>query len=99
MTVQSEMAERRNPDRSVTNFSPSLLFPDREGIRIDWCRVWAANCGAPAADAFCQSQGMGNAVSFAVKADVPLTIVTSSKRICRHQGCEAFEWVDCGARK
>jgi hypothetical protein len=43
---------------------------------------------------------MGNAVSFAVKADVPLTILTSSKRrICLHLGCKAFERVDCGTRK
>lgn len=97
--VHSDMTTRSNPDGSVTYFSPTLVFPDREGIRVDWCRDWAANCGAPAADAFCHSQGMGNAASFDVKADVPLTIVISSRRICRQQGCKTFERVDCGARK
>ncbi|WP_109481459.1 hypothetical protein [Paraburkholderia sp. C35] len=96
--VQSAMSQVRNADGSVNYSSPSFVFPDGESIRVDACHDWAANCGAPAADTFCQSQKMGNAVSFDTQSNVPMTIVLSSRRICRGQGCTALAHVTCHPR-
>jgi hypothetical protein len=97
--TQSQMSWQNHPDGGVTYSFPTVLFADREGLPLDWCHDWAANCGAPAADAFCQSKGKGNAVSFDVKDNVPVTIVLSSKQVCLHQGCKTFQRIACGPRK
>lgn len=95
--VLSVMVKQGGANGTVTYFSPTLKLPGGDGVRLDWCREWANDCGAPAADAFCKSQGKGKAAGFAAQANVGLTVVISSRQICNAPGCTAFASIECSA--
>jgi hypothetical protein len=95
--VPSEMTQQKGTNGTVTYFLPTLKLPGGDGIRLDWCREWATNCGAPAADAFCKSHGKVKAARFAAQPNVGLTVVISSKQICNMPGCTAFASIECSA--
>jgi hypothetical protein len=95
--VQSVMAAQGGTNGTVTYFSPTLKLPSGDGVRLDWCREWANDCGAPAADAFCKSRGKVKAAHFAAQANVGLTMVISSKQICNAPNCTAFASIECSA--
>ena len=71
--------------------------PKVNGYSLDYCRTWGANCGKPAADAFCKDKGYRNAQRFHVKKNTPPTRVIGSGRICRDAGCDRIDWVACAA--
>jgi hypothetical protein len=95
--VQSVMVEQGGANGAVTYFSPTLKLPGGDGVRLDWCREWANDCGAPAADAFCKLHGKVKAARFAAQANAGLTMVISSKQICNAPGCTAFASIECSA--
>jgi hypothetical protein len=63
--------------------------------RLDLCRVWASECGQPAANAFCAQQGYNRAASFTPDKDIGETAIVSSHRICRDRGCDGFARIEC----
>lgn len=71
--------------------------PKVNGYALDYCRTWGANCGKPAADAFCQNKGYSNALRFHVKKNAPPTRVIGTGSICRDAGCNRIDWVACAA--
>lgn len=71
--------------------------PKVNGYALDYCRTWGADCGKPAADAFCKNKGYRNALSFHVRKNTPPTRVIGNGRICRDAGCDRIDRVVCQA--
>lgn len=73
-------------------------FPRIDGYRLDWCREWAANCGQPAANAYCRKFGFNRASRFAIDHDIGShspTKVISSGQICNGGFCDGFRFIEC----
>jgi hypothetical protein len=71
------------------------------GRHVDWCHRWGHDCGAPAADAFCQQKGFTRATGFRKDKDVnKVTVVLASGRTCdgRRQYCDSFRKIECAKR-
>jgi hypothetical protein len=62
--------------------------------RLDWCREWTVNCGKPAADAYCKSQGLPRgALRFEIQKHVPYTVTITERRLC--EDCDGFKLIVC----
>jgi len=70
--------------------------PMVDGVALDHCRSWARDCGQPAADAFCQSQGFAAAIDFTREHHAPPTRVISSGQVCNGANCARITAVTCG---
>ncbi len=71
--------------------------PDVGGNRLDWCLNWAADCGKPAADAYCKKKHFSKG-SFAFAIDAQpggKTQVISSGRVCEGPSCTGFQQIIC----
>ena len=87
----SRITCRETASREFTN--PSL-----GGYRLDWCRSWAAECGQPAADAFCRAKGYSRAIGYAPAHDIGAstpTRVFSTGQICDQAFCDGFSSITC----
>ena len=67
---------------------------------LDWCRSWGAECGKPAADAYCRqaNQFYPIAESFRQAIDIGQvrpTLVISSKQRCDGGHCDGFKSITC----
>jgi hypothetical protein len=69
--------------------------PKIKGVRLDWCREWAQNCGEPAALAFCKSRGDDEVVSFKIAPDIGKTRVIGTGEICDDPSCDGFKQITC----
>jgi len=80
--------------------SQTFNRPTIAGYRLDLCRRWAAECGRPAADAFCVANGFTRAVRFAPENDIGSrspTRVISTGQICSQSTCDGFKFITCGS--
>ncbi|MEX3006917.1 hypothetical protein [Hoeflea sp. TYP-13] len=73
--------------------------PTINGVRLDWCKHWGSQCGAPAAELFCQQNGYARAVRFSIDPGlgafgVP-TVVFGDGRLCRAAICSGFRAITC----
>jgi hypothetical protein len=84
-------------DRAVDYLRPTIQV-DRDFYRLDVCREWGANCGKPAADAFCAAheKAFREAVSFKVEDDFGHTAVISNGQLCFGPHCDTFASIRCG---
>ncbi len=76
----------------------TFFAPKIGGVRLDWCRRWAAECGRPAADAFCRRRGYRRAVSFSFARDIGRwtnTRIISTGQICHGNFCDGFRRITC----
>ena len=86
---------------AVTATNPAIFEKPRLDMglgiikRLDLCRVWAGECGQPAADAFCVLQGYQNASKFTAEGGVGETVVISSMQVCRNPACSGFARIEC----
>lgn len=62
---------------------------------LDLCREWGANCGKPAANAYCISKGHKTALSYVIKKDSPPTKVINGGGICVEPYCDKISKVVC----
>ena len=65
---------------------------------LDLCLAWGANCGKPAADAWCVNNGFTESVSHVVMEDVGLitpTRLISTGAVCDQEFCDAIAFVTC----
>ncbi|MEZ5810994.1 MAG: hypothetical protein R3D45_06205 [Rhizobiaceae bacterium] len=69
--------------------------PKVGGVRLDWCRVWANQCGRPAARAYCQSKGYNRASSWTKANNIGYTRIISSGQICNLPTCDGFRRIRC----
>lgn len=72
--------------------------PKTGGLRLDWCRVWANQCGGPAASQYCQSKGYSHAVSWTKAVDIgnfTNTRVIGTGQVCSGGFCDGFKKIRC----
>jgi hypothetical protein len=72
-----------------------VLSTQDGGAFLDLCRVWASECGQPAADAFCQQKGFARASSFRQQNDTPPTYIVSTRQPCTFPMCDSIPEVTC----
>ncbi|MBK6741828.1 MAG: carboxypeptidase regulatory-like domain-containing protein [Hydrogenophilales bacterium] len=70
--------------------------PTLEGVALDLCLTEGGQCGKPAADAYCQRQGLGASLEHRVKNDTPPTRIIASGKVCDGKHCDRIEWLRCG---
>jgi len=68
--------------------------PSVGGVRVDWCFAEARQCGQPAANAFCRSQGFGEASAFRRAPGVRPTRILGTGATCNGR-CDGFETIWC----
>ncbi|MCA0433254.1 MAG: hypothetical protein LCH46_08315 [Proteobacteria bacterium] len=74
--------------------------PKIQGKRLDWCRVWGEQCGAPAAQAYCWYRDMGKVVSFAQDPDPDgPTQVIKTGEVCDGGNCASFKKIVCASKE
>jgi len=74
--------------------------PKLGGNRLDWCLDWSTGCGAPAANAWCQSKGFDKAISFTEATDIGLqhpTRLIGSGAVCDQGFCDGFGQITCAS--
>ncbi len=78
--------------------SKTISQPMFNGNRLDWCLKWSSDCGKPAADAYCKSQGYQQAVDFfpdpRIGARSPTRLIGSGA-ICDLKHCDGFSKITC----
>lgn len=76
----------------------TIKKPMFNGKRLDWCASWTSDCGKPAADAFCKSQGYAEATKFErdphIGSSSP-TRVISTGAVCDLAHCDGFLEITC----
>jgi len=73
-------------------------YPVHNGYRLDWCRQFEHECGAPAALTFCQRKGFNQLVNFQIQPRLSTATMTiGSNAICNPQfhGCDSFTFIQC----
>jgi PAN domain/Sel1 repeat len=86
------------PAPSEDNYSGTFMNPTYNGYRLDWCRIFETDCGAPAAAAFCKAQGFRGLVAFKFQPRPGAeTMTIGQNSVCdpRWHGCDSFEFVRC----
>ena len=79
--------------------SKVFTYPTYNGYRLDWCRTFENECGAPAAQAYCQKNGYSHVLSFQILSHQnQLTMTIGSNAICNPQFhvCDSFATIRCG---
>lgn len=69
--------------------------PTIRGVALDVCLTWAAQCGKPAADAYCRQAGYGASISYQVRHDSPPTLVIGTGQTCTGSFCDRISQVVC----
>ena len=88
-------------DTHGAQIGPGLIRytnPMHEGHRLDWCLSWAAQCGEPAASAWCRSKKFAQANSWSKARDIGATASTKvfqNGRICDKPFCDGFSEIVC----
>ena len=77
----------------------TFLYPTVGLVRLDWCYQPGAQCGSPAANAWCVTQGFTRAIDFEPEANVGQrnepTKVLGTGTICTTSGCDSFKTITC----
>lgn len=71
-----------------------------EGHRLDLCLSWGADCGEPAATAFCEAEGYETAARWEVASDIGDRTPTKTLQdglVCDEGFCDGFSSVTCEA--
>lgn len=71
--------------------------PEWKGYRLDMCLNWGTNCGKPAADAFCRSEGFTES-TYSVPDPEPgrgSTCLIGTSQICDQKFCVGFQMITC----
>jgi len=71
--------------------------PENNGHRLDVCRDWGANCGKPAADAFCAARGFRGSLHHTADPEPgrSSTRVIGSGQVCTGSFCTGFQQIIC----
>ena len=76
----------------------TFRYPTIKGHRLDWCRLWARDCGKGAANSFCRSKGYSRAKSWEIDSDIGQhspTYVIETGQICKQSFCDGFKYIVC----
>ena len=72
--------------------------PTINGYRLDWCREFSADCGAPAALEYCQKSGYADLVNFQKQSALTVpTMIIGDNAVCnpKFHGCDSFTYIQC----
>ena len=96
LSIELDVSSRTQTYQKIDGIT--LWSGSSNPVPIDWCREWQANCGKPAADAFCRSEGFEVAKSFEKAANLPETVIMMTKKICDKTNspvCDGFREIVC----
>ena len=88
------------PGREASVVSRTFMNPSYHGYRLDWCRIFENDCGAPAAVAFCKEQGFSGSGPFQFQPNLGVpTMTIEQNRICdpHVHRCDSFASITCQA--
>jgi len=92
--VASAKVEESNPAKAPKIFDKPMY----NGKRLAWCHDFDADCGKPAADAFCKVNGFTAASEFSLDphiGDVAPTRSIGSGAVCDQAPCDGFKLIAC----
>ncbi len=87
--------------RTIPKTMKTFRYPKINGYRLDWCRLWAQDCGEGAADTFCKRMGFKRAINFQEDYDIGArspTYVIDSGKICNQSFCDGFKYITCAGK-
>ena len=101
--INHEIQARQHDLQMCGGGSPGLMVktfhnPRIGGMRLDWCRVWSAQCGAPAAHAYCHAKGYVQATNWQKAPNVgnwTNTRVIGTGQVCSGPQCDGFKSIQC----
>ena len=71
-------------------------WPKYQGVALDWCYLWARNCGKKVADEYCKYRGYWKgALRYKKANNVGYTKIMRTGQICNANFCDSFEYIDC----
>jgi hypothetical protein len=79
---------------SLIEAQQTFRHPQVEGVFVDWCLNWSADCGKPAADRFCQMNGFNEVNRFEVARQIGKTRVLGTGQECGPT-CDGFAYIEC----
>lgn len=85
---------------SATAGGQTYYQPTINNYRVDWCMNWGANCGGPAASAFCQRMGYSHATAWTQAPNIggySPTLVLGDGAVCNQPGCSGFDSITCAS--
>ena len=78
--------------------SQAFESPMQNGFRVDYCLHWGVDCGQPAADAWCATQGFARAQTWTLANDIGAatpTWVAGDSKACNVPDCDGFAMITC----
>ena len=86
------------PAGYLTAATRTVEKPMFNGNRLDWCANWGADCGKPAAEAWCLAQGFAGVDKFSkdprIGASSPTRLIATGA-ICDEPKCHGFAEITC----
>jgi hypothetical protein len=73
-------------------------YPVHDIYRLNYCLHWGADCGAPAAGAWCKTQGFERASTWRIDKNIGglfPTIVMGDRKVCAQFLCDGFQEITC----
>lgn len=83
------------PPRPYHYREREFVFPRYNNYRVDWCYERDEDCGARAANAFCDHLGFLKAIYFEKECHVNATKTIGSQELCFGPECTAFRTIIC----
>ena len=75
-----------------------FIQPQVDGVRLDWCLSWGADCGEPVAYKWCINQGYNKPIYWEkeknIGAENPTTMI-NSRDTCYKKSCDGFRTIIC----
>ena len=78
--------------------SQTFQYPVHDIYRLNYCLNWGKDCGAPAAQAWCTTQGFRRASGFKIDENIGAlfpTLVLGESRVCAKFVCDGFREITC----
>ena len=78
--------------------SQTFAYPVHQVYRLNYCLTSKCDCGAPAAQAWCKTQGFGTASTWKIDENIGSlfpTVVLGENRICAQFICDGFQEITC----
>ena len=77
----------------------TFAYPVQDLYRLNHCLYWQKDCGAAAAQTWCQAKGFATAVDWRIDESIGAsfpTLVMGEKKICASADCDGFRSITCG---
>ncbi len=78
--------------------SQTFQYPVHDIYRLNYCLNWDKDCGEPAAQAWCATQGFRRASGFEIDENIGAlfpTVVLGESRVCAKFVCDGFQEITC----